>query len=211
MLAIALAMFNQLVGNNVVLYYLNDIFGMAGFDRSNQNLQAVAVGGIMLIATLVALSLIDRFGRRTLLLGGSVGLSICLGGIAAIFRVHAYQHLLLLFVVGYVGFFSFSQGAVIWVYLSEIFPGRVRAQGQSLGCSTHWIMNALISGVFPLVAAQSASGPFVVFMVMCVLQFLAVWLFFPETNGVSLEDMQHRLRIAAEPEHRVLSAAEQLE
>jgi len=192
-LAILLAMFNQLIGINAVLYYLNDIFAMAGFSRTSQNLQAVAVGGVMLVATLLALSLIDRFGRRTLLLVGSVGLAVCLAGIAAIFYVRAYEQVLLLFVIGYVGFFAFSQGSVIFVYLSEIFPGRVRAQGQSLGCSTHWIMNALISAAFPVLAARSASGPFVVFFVMVVLQFFAVLLFFPETSGITLEEMQERL------------------
>jgi SP family arabinose:H+ symporter-like MFS transporter len=197
-LAVILAMFNQLVGINAVLYYLNDIFAMAGFDRTSQNLQAVAVGGIMLVATMLALSLIDRFGRRTLLLVGSVGLAVCLAGMAAIFHLHRYQGALLALIVGYVGFFAFSQGAVIWVYLSEIFPNRVRAQGQSLGCSTHWIMNALISGVFPLLAAQSHAGPFVFFLAMVILQFFAVLLFFPETSGVSLEDMQHRIGITHE-------------
>ena len=196
-LAVSLAMFNQLIGINAVLYYLNDIFAMAGFDRTSQNLQSVTVGAVMLVATLVALSLIDRFGRRRLLLVGSVGLAACLGGVVIIFRLHTHAGTLLALIVGYVAFFAFSQGAVIWVYLSEIFPSRVRAQGQSLGCSTHWIMNALISGAFPLIAAHSQSGPFVVFLVMVVLQFIAVWLFFPETSGVTLEDMQRRMGIAA--------------
>jgi sugar porter (SP) family MFS transporter len=192
-LAILLAAFNQLIGINAVLYYLNDIFGMAGFSRTSQNLQAVAVGAVMLVATLLALSLIDRFGRRTLLLVGSVGLAVCLAGIAGIFHTHTYERALLLFVIGYVGFFAFSQGAVIFVYLSEIFPSRVRAQGQSLGCSTHWVMNALISAAFPVLAAESAAGPFVVFLIMVVLQFVAVLLFFPETSGVTLEEMQKRI------------------
>lgn len=193
LLALALAMFNQLIGINAVLYYLNDIFAMAGFDRTSQNLQAVAVGAVMLIATLIALSAIDRFGRRTLLLVGSVGLAVSLAGIAAIFHLRQYEHLLLALVVGYVGFFAFSQGAVIWVYLSEIFPSRVRSQGQSLGSSTHWIMNALISTAFPLLAAQSQAGAFVLFLVMVVLQFFVVLLFFPETRGVTLEEIQRRM------------------
>lgn len=195
LLAVALAMFNQLIGINAVLYYLNDIFAMAGFDRTSQNLQAVAVGAVMLIATLVALSVIDRFGRRTLLLVGSVGLGVCLAGIAAIFHLRQFEHFLLALVVGYVGFFAFSQGAVIWVYLSEIFPSRVRSQGQSLGSSTHWIMNALISAAFPLLAAQSQAGPFVLFFVMVVLQFFVVLLFFPETRGVTLEEIQQRMGV----------------
>jgi MFS transporter, SP family, arabinose:H+ symporter len=192
-LAVMLAMFNQLVGINVVLYYLNDIFAMAGFDRTSQNLQAVAVGAIMLVSTLLALSFIDRFGRRTLLLVGSAGLAVCLAGMAVIFHLHRYQNALLSLIVLYVGFFAFSQGAVIWVYLSEIFPTRIRAQGQSLGCTTHWLMNALISAAFPLLATESQTAPFVVFLVMVILQFLAVLFLFPETSGVSLEDMQEHL------------------
>lgn len=198
LLALALAMFNQLIGINAVLYYLNDIFAMAGFDRTSQNLQAVAVGAVMLIATLVALSVIDRFGRRTLLLVGSVGLAVCLAGIATIFHLHQYEQYLLALVVGYVGFFAFSQGAVIWVYLSEIFPSRVRAQGQSLGSSTHWIINALLSAAFPLLAAWSQTGPFVLFFAMVVLQFFVVLFFFPETRGVSLEEIQRRMGVTGE-------------
>ena len=213
LLALALAMFNQLIGINAVLYYLNDIFAMAGFDRASQNLQAVAVGAVMLIATLAALSIIDRFGRRTLLLVGSVGLAVCLAGIAAIFHFHRYEHLLLALVVGYVGFFAFSQGAVIWVYLSEIFPSRVRAQGQSLGSSTHWIINAMLSVAFPLIAARSQAGPFVLFLAMVVLQFFVVLFFFPETRGVSLEEIQRRMGVTgsepvAEQQGGVLTRAD---
>ncbi|HEY0686894.1 MAG TPA: sugar porter family MFS transporter [Steroidobacter sp.] len=193
LLALTLAMFNQLIGINAVLYYLNDIFAMAGFDRTSQNAQAVAVGATMLIATLIALSLIDRFGRRTLLLVGSVGLALCLAGIATIFQIRQGEQMLLFLLVGYVAFFAFSQGAVIWVYLSEIFPDRVRAQGQSLGSSTHWVMNAIVSAAFPVVATQSQAGPFFAFLVMVILQFVAVLLFFPETSGVRLEDIQRRL------------------
>jgi hypothetical protein len=120
-------------------------------------------------------------------------LAICLAAIATIFQIQQYQQTLLAFLVGYVAFFAFSQGAVIWVYLSEIFPDRVRAQGQSLGSSTHWIMNAIVSAAFPVIATQSQSGPFFMFLVMVVLQFLAVLMFFPETSGVRLEDIQRRL------------------
>jgi MFS transporter, SP family, arabinose:H+ symporter len=192
-LAVVLAAFNQLIGINAVLYYLNDIFAMAGFDRASQNFQAVAVGAVMLLATLIAMAAIDRLGRRTLLLIGSVGLALCLAGIATIFHTHRHENVLLVLLIGYISFFAFSQGAVIWVYLSEIFPSRVRAQGQSLGSSTHWIMNALVSVAFPVVAAQSQAGPFLVFLVIVLLQFVVVLLFFPETTGVSLEDMEKRM------------------
>lgn len=197
LLAFVLASFNQLIGINAVLYYLNDIFAMAGFDRISQHVQSVLVGVVFLVATMLGVSLIDRFGRKLLLLVGSVGLAICLAGIAAIFHYHRYEHLLLALLIGYIAFFAFSQGAVIWVYLSEIFPDRVRVRGQSFGSTTHWVMNALIAIVFPIMAAWSHAGPFLLFMGMVVLQFFAVWLFFPETSGVKLEDMQKRLGIAA--------------
>jgi len=188
-------MFNQLVGINAVLYYLNDIFGMAGFSKVSGNLQAVAVGASNLIATFIAMSLIDRIGRKMLLLIGSVGMALCLGGAASIFFTQQHQRLLLFLIVGYVGFFALSQGAVIWVYLSEIFPNRVRAKGQSLGSSTHWVMNAIVSGIFPVLATRSAGYPFLFFCGMVVLQFFVVFFLFPETKGVTLEQMQQRLEM----------------
>jgi SP family arabinose:H+ symporter-like MFS transporter len=194
-LAVLIAMFNQLVGINAVLYYLNDIFGMAGFDRISENLQAVAVGASNLIATFIAMSLIDRIGRKMLLLIGSVGMTFCLGGAASVFFAQQHQRLLIFLIAGYVGFFALSQGAVIWVYLSEIFPNRVRAKGQSLGSSTHWVMNALISGLFPVLATRSAGYPFLFFCGMVILQFFVVLFLFPETKGITLEQMQHKFGI----------------
>jgi len=188
-LALSLAAFNQLIGINAVLYYLNDIFAMAGFERASQNGQAVVVGIVMLVATVVALTLIDRFGRRVLLLSGSVGLAICLSGIAFIFNTRSHESLLLPLVLGYIACFAFSQGAVIWVYLSEIFPSSVREQGQSLGSSTHWVMNALVSFLFPVVASYSRTGPFIGFLLVVLMQFFAVLLFFPETKGMSLDSV----------------------
>jgi SP family arabinose:H+ symporter-like MFS transporter len=98
--------------------------------------------------------------------------------------------------IGFIAFFAFSQGAVIWVYLSEVFPNRVRAKGQSLGSFSHWFMNALISGIFPLMAASSGGAPFVFFASMMVLQFFVVLFFYPETKGVTLEQMQRKLGLA---------------
>jgi sugar porter (SP) family MFS transporter len=195
-LAVSLAMFNQLSGINAVLYYLNDIFAKAGFNKVSGDLQAVAVGATNLIFTIVAMSLIDRVGRKTLLLIGSVGCAISLGGVAAVFLSGHRQDLLIWCLVGFIGSFAFSQGAVIWVYLSEIFPNRVRAKGQSLGSFTHWIMNAMIANVFPVLAAASGGVPFVFFALMMVAQFFVVLALFPETKGHSLEEMQKKLGIA---------------
>jgi SP family arabinose:H+ symporter-like MFS transporter len=194
-LAITIGMFNQLSGINAILYYLNDIFSAAGFSKVSAELQAVAVGSMNLAATVFAMTLIDKLGRKTLLLIGSVGTTICLAGVSAIFFVNRYQNYLLWLLLFYIGFFAISQGAVIWVYLSEVFPTRVRAKGQSLGSSTHWIMNALISGAFPLWANSSGGFPFLFFAAMMALQFVVVLYLYPETKQITLEQLQTRLGI----------------
>lgn len=193
LLAVALAMFNQLAGINAILYYLNDIFAAAGYGKVSADMKAVAIGATNLIFTVLALLVIDRVGRKTLLLVGSVGMTAALGATAAIMGTGQGQDWLLFVLVGFIAFFAFSQGAVIWVYISEIFPTPVRARGQSLGSSTHWLMNALVSFAFPFVAAHSRSAPFVVFAAMMALQFFVVLAFFPETKGVALEDMDAAL------------------
>jgi len=194
-LAVTVAAFNQLAGINAILYYLNDIFGMAGFTSVAGYLNAVGIGAMNLVATLFAMTIIDRVGRRTLLLIGGVGLTLCLGGIAAMFFTRSHFNLLPWVLVAYIGFFAISQGAVIWVYISEVFPNRVRSKGQSLGSSTHWIMNAIISGLFPVLAARSAGLPFLLFAAMMALMFFVVLFTYPETKGVTLEQMQHKLGI----------------
>jgi sugar porter (SP) family MFS transporter len=195
-LAISIGMFNQLSGINAILYYLNDIFAKAGFTKVSSDLQSVAIGATNLLFTLIAMSIIDRVGRRKLLLTGSVGTALCLAGVAGVFASGAHENLLVWLLVGFIAFFAFSQGAVIWVYLSEVFPNRVRAKGQSLGSFTHWAMNALISWSFPILAAKSRAIPFVFFSAMMVLQFAVVLTIYPETKGVSLEDIQKKLKIA---------------
>jgi SP family arabinose:H+ symporter-like MFS transporter len=195
-LAVSIGMFNQLSGINAILYYLNDIFGRAGFSKVSGDLQAVAVGATNLGFTMLAMSVIDRIGRKTLLLVGSVGTAACLAGVALIFFTGHREDLLVWLLIGYIAFFAFSQGAVIWVYISEVFPNRVRAKGQSLGSFSHWFMNALISGIFPLMAASSGAYPFVFFSLMMVAQFFVVLLFYPETKGFSLEEVQKKLTIA---------------
>ncbi len=147
-------MFNQLSGINAILYYLNDIFNHAGFSKVSGNLQAVAIGATNLLFTMIAMSVIDKLGRKTLLLVGSVGTAFCLAGVSIIFFTGQHQSLLVWLLVGYIAFFAFSQGAVIWVYLSEVFPNSVRAKGQSLGSFSHWFMNAAISLIFPLDGSQ---------------------------------------------------------
>jgi len=194
-LAITIGMFNQLSGINAILYYLNDIFAAAGYSKISGDLQAVAIGAMNLVATLFGMTLIDKLGRKTLLIIGSVGTALCLAGVAEIFYTQAHQNYLIWLLVTYIAFFAVSQGAVIWVYIGEVFPNRVRSKGQSLGSSSHWIMNAIIAYTFPQVAKSSGAYPFMFFAAMMVLQFFVVLFFYPETKNVTLEQMQRRLGI----------------
>jgi sugar porter (SP) family MFS transporter len=194
-LAITIGMFNQLSGINAILYYLNDIFAAAGYSKISGDLQAVAIGAMNLVATLLGMTLIDKLGRKTLLLIGSVGTALCLAGVAKIFFTHTHQNYLIWLLITYIAFFAVSQGAVIWVYIGEVFPNRVRSKGQALGSSAHWIMNAIIAYTFPQVAKSSGAYPFMFFAAMMVLQFFVVLFFYPETKNVTLEQMQRRLGI----------------
>lgn len=191
--AVLLALFNQLTGINAILYYLSDIFAAAGFSSVSAEQQSIAVGGANLLATVLGMSLIDRFGRKRLLTTGAIGCAIALAGVAVIMATGQGQQWLLALLILFIVSFAFSQGAVIWVYMSEIFPTPVRATGQSLGSATHWVVNALIAAVFPMIAAQTRALPFVFFAVCTVIQFLVISKFFPETKGVELEDMQKTL------------------
>jgi SP family arabinose:H+ symporter-like MFS transporter len=194
-LAASIGMFNQLSGINAILYYVNDIFSAAGFSSLSADKQAVMIGAMNLGATLLAMTMIDKLGRKTLLLVGSVGTTACLAGVAAVFLTKSHQSYLLGLLVGFIFFFSISQGAVIWVYISEVFPTKVRSKGQSLGSSSHWVMNAIITKAFPSIAVISAGAPFVFFAAMMALQFFVVLFFYPETRGVSLEQLQRQLGI----------------
>lgn len=195
-LAVSIAMFNQLSGINAILYYLNQIFAQAGFSKVSSDLQAVVIGATNLIFTMFAMTLIDKVGRKKLLLIGAVGTALCLAGVSCVFLLHSHESLLVWLLVAYIAFFAFSQGAVIWVYIGEVFPNRVRAAGQSLGSFTHWTMDAIISLGFPAVAAKSGGYPFVFFALMMAIQFFVVLRWYPETRGITLEDMQKKLGIA---------------
>jgi sugar porter (SP) family MFS transporter len=195
-LAISIGLFNQLAGVNAILYYAGDIFRAAGFSRISGNLQSVLIGGMNFIATFIGMALIDKLGRKTLLLIGSVGTGLCLAGVAAIFFTQTHQNLLVWLLVTYIGFFAASQGAVIWVYIAEVFPTKVRSKGQSLGSGSHWVTNAIIAAVFPIVAKTSGGAPFLFFALMMVVQFLVVLFVYPETKGATLEQLQEQLESA---------------
>ncbi|WP_226016446.1 sugar porter family MFS transporter [Novosphingobium sp. FKTRR1] len=193
LLALAIGAFNQLSGINAILYYLNDIFSAAGFSGLSADKQAVAVGLANLLATATGMAMIDRAGRRPLLLAGAVGTCLALVGVTAIFASGQGREWLLPLLVMFIAFFALSQGAVIWVYLSELFPTAVRARGQALGSSTHWVFNAAISFAFPVMAAHGPALPFAGFALAMAVQVFVVWRWFPETRGASLDDLARRL------------------
>jgi sugar porter (SP) family MFS transporter len=194
-IAFTVGMFSQLSGINAVLYYLNDIFTLAGATKVSGDLQAIAVGATNLVFTLLAMSVIDKFGRKKLLLIGTVGLGICLSLIAYVFYTHTHLDWLVWLLMAFIASFAMSQGAVLWVYISEVFPNRVRSKGQALGSSSHWVWNVLISLLFPIMAKSSGAYPFMFFAAMMVVDFVLVWFYYPETSGISLEEMQHKFGI----------------
>ncbi len=196
--AVLLAMFNQLAGINALIYYAPRIFEAAGISKDSAFLQAVSIGATNLFFTLIAMRLIDRFGRKTLLLIGSVGMIVFLGLAAFSFgSANAGGYSLMFYLIGFIAFFAFSQGAVIWVFISEIFPNSVRSKGQSLGSSTHWVMAAAISWTFPIIAEMrdGSKYAFLFFSAMMLVHLLFVWKWLPETKGRSLEMIQKELGI----------------
>jgi sugar porter (SP) family MFS transporter len=192
MLAVLFAVFNQVSGINAIIYYAPRIFEMAGLGKSSSLLSSAGIGVVNLVFCMISLNLIDRYGRRTLMKIGSVGLIVTLALVARAFYVEDFSGMtvpLLLFV--FIAFFSFSQGAVIWVFISEIFPNEVRASGQSLGSFTHWLMAAIITFTFPYVVERFGGGnTFLFFTIMMVLQLLFVLRLMPETKGTSLEQIE---------------------
>jgi sugar porter (SP) family MFS transporter len=202
LLAVLIALFNQLSGINAVLYYAPQVFQMAGASEGSALMQTMAVGGTNLIVTMLAMTVIDYFGRKALMLVGSLGYIVSLGTVAWAFYTYGTKFtptgnvIVLGALVLFIASHAFGQGAVIWVFISEIFPNRVRARGQALGSFTHWFMCALISWTFPVIADISGGHAFAFFAAMMVLQLLWVIFIMPETKGIPLEKIQLRLGIA---------------
>jgi sugar porter (SP) family MFS transporter len=194
-LAILFAFFNQASGINAIIYYAPRIFEMAGLGKSSALLSSAGIGLINFLFTLLAINFIDRFGRRTLMLIGSGGLILTLSLVAKAFYFQEFDSFSVpLYLFVYIAFFAFSQGAVLWVFISEIFPNQVRASGQALGSFTHWIMAALIAFTFPFITETLGGGnTFLVFSFMMVLQLLFVWRLMPETKGTSLESIEQNV------------------
>jgi MFS family permease len=195
LLAVAMAAFNQLSGINALIYYTPDIFRMAGVDRASALVQSVVIGGTNLALTMAGLSLIDRFGRRQLMLAGSIGYLASLGTTAYSYYSGRGGALLLSSLIVFIAAHAFGQGAVIWVFLSEIFPNKVRARGMALGSTVHWIMAAAISWTFPLIAARSGGHTFSIYALCMAGQLIWVLTVMPETKGVPLEAMEKEVLV----------------
>ncbi|WP_165067607.1 sugar porter family MFS transporter [Paludisphaera rhizosphaerae] len=202
LLATAIAAFNQLSGINAVLYYAPAVFKMAGSGGDAALLQSVVVGGTNLVFTMLAMTIIDRFGRRFLMLVGSIGYILSLSATAWAFYTYGTNFtgvgawVVLGGILVFIASHAFGQGAVIWVYISEVFPNRVRAKGQALGSVVHWIGALAITQTFPMIAEKSGGHAFAFYAAMMVLQLLWVLFVMPETKGVPLEELQKELGLS---------------
>jgi sugar porter (SP) family MFS transporter len=193
LLASMLAMFNQLDGINAVIYYTADIFRMAGATRTDALMQSVIVGVTNLLMTFVGMALVDRVGRKVLLLVGSVTFIFSHLLAVWVFATHAQGWIVIVALMGIVGSHAYSQGAVIWTVINELLPNAVRASGSAFVCFLMWLLCGIIGWVFPIIAHSSGAMAFGFFALMMALQFILVAKFLPETKGVSLEDLQKRL------------------
>ncbi|PRD47125.1 sugar porter family MFS transporter [Sphingobacterium haloxyli] len=194
-LAILFAVFNQVSGINAIIYYAPRVFEMAGLGAQSSLLSTVGIGLVNFIFTLLAINFIDKVGRRKLMFIGSIGMVAALSMVSYAFFSGVIEGLAVtIYLMLFIAFFAFSQGAVIWVFISEIFPNDVRAKGQTLGSLTHWVMAAIITFCFPALTELLGGGyTFLIFAGCMVLQFLYVWKLMPETKGKSLEDMSNTM------------------
>ncbi len=192
LIGIAVGMFNQFTGINVVMYYAPSIFKSAGFSDSSSLIQTVMIGTTNLVFTVIAMSIIDKLGRKFLLLVGAGGMCIFLGLFATAYLLEAFSgYWLLLFILGFTAFFASSQGVVIWVLLSEMFPNNIRARASSIGSFSHWFFNALTSFLFPVAAGIIGIGYIFVFYSLATLISLIFFKkFLVETKGKSLEELE---------------------
>lgn len=195
--AVALAMFNQLAGINAIMYYAPRIFELTGLAKDASLLQAASIGLTNMVFTLLAISMIDKLGRKTLMITGSAGMMVALGLVSYTFWMQDFTGInVMVYLIAFIAFFAFSQGSVIWVFISEIFPNQVRSKGQTLGSFTHWIMAAFISWTFPILVERfelGAAYAFAFFALMMVLQLAFAWWIMPETKGRSLEQIQREV------------------
>lgn len=197
MLAFLVAFFNQFSGINAFLYYAPRIFEIAGLEKSSALLSSVGIGVTNLVFTLVGLSLIDRFGRRQLMYAGSVGYIVSLSLVALSFVMGIKGMAVPIFLFLFIAAHAIGQGTVIWVFISEIFPNHLRANGQAFGSSVHWVLAAAIPSMVPVLFTIIGAAPvFAFFAFMMVLQLIFVWRMMPETKGVPLEELEQQLVMA---------------
>ena len=196
-IAFLVAMFNQFSGINAILYYAPRIFELSGLSAADSMLQPVMIGITNGVFTILGLVIIDKVGRKKLLIYGSLGMGVCLGLIARAFYGQGFSgYELLILLMAYIMFFAFSTGAVIWVLISEVFPNSIRGQGQSLGSFTHWFFAAVIAFLFPAISGNYELGSghaFLFFSLAMFAQALVVWKYFPETKGKTLEELGNEL------------------
>ena len=191
LLAVLFAVFNQVSGINAIIYFAPRIFEMAGIGKDSALLSSAGIGLINLVSTLFGITLIDKFGRKVLMIAGSSGLILTLILVAQAFYTKNMGVNVPLYLFAYIAFFAFSQGAVIWVFISEIFPNEVRANGQALGSFTHWLMASIITFTFPYIAETFGGGlVFSFFAFKMVLQLVFALKIMPETKGKTLENME---------------------
>jgi sugar porter (SP) family MFS transporter len=193
-LAIVIGAFNQLTGINAVFSYVHTIFTAAGFSQLSSDTQSIALGATNLLFTLVGMTMIDKFGRKSLLIVGAIGTAICLAGVSYVFYSNSHQSALLVLLVSFIAFFAISQGLVVFIYIGEVFPNAVRAKGQGVGNASLSALNTTILFTFPILAHYFSQGtPFAFFAAATVVQLIVVSLFFPETKGQTLEQLQRKL------------------
>ena len=196
LLAFLIAAFNQLSGINFIIYFAPRVFGLAGLDSSAALLSTAGIGLVNLVFTMLGMWLIDRAGRKTLMLAGSIGYLVSLGAVTWAFATDADGIIVVVFVFLFIASHAIGQGAVIWVFIAEIFPNNVRTKGQSLGSGTHWVFAALITLLMPyLLARFDGQTIFAFFTIMMALQLLFVVFAMPETRGRSLEGLARKLSV----------------
>ena len=195
LLAFAISFFNQFSGINALLYYARRIFEAAGLGADAGLLSSVGLGIANLIFTILGVALIDRLGRRTLMFVGSIGYIITLATTSLAF-MYGWSNIVPVALFLFIGAHAIGQGAIIWVFISEIFPNHIRSYGQAFGTSVHWVLAAIIPAMMPFVMNPEVLGPAMVFGIFAgfmILQLLFVMFYMPETKGVSLEDLQNKL------------------
>jgi SP family arabinose:H+ symporter-like MFS transporter len=191
-IGIILAIFQQITGINTIMYYAPKIFANVGQSNDSALLQTIAIGGTNLFFTLVAMALIDRYGRKFLILIGSAGMSLTLAGLSILYFLNQTSSaMVLILILGYIAFFAASLGPAVWVLATELFPNRLRSKGMSIAVVALWIACTIVTIVFPIMLEKLSGGiTFLIFAVTCVASLLYVWKFVPETKGKSLEELE---------------------